>query len=163
MCQEASVHEFIGAIENQRVSQKVRGDSCEDECLLNQASCKAVANHIPTASLPPFRVKQHKLQHELALMAHKRHAAQQKLMVLQKLLTDVQSVQQKDAAKALQASKVTRQAQEKDAGYKAQMGKLQQKLERNGFSPQVKNGTMHKLTCITYKCTSAAHQLQAGI
>lgn len=71
------------------------------------------------------------------MLAHKRATAQQKQAVLQRILCDVQSAQHKEAVRAQQLAKQTRQAAEKEASYKLNMEKMTHKLEKNGFTPQV--------------------------
>lgn len=75
----------------------------------------------------------------------KRATAQQKLSVLQQVLAEVQAGQAKEAKHAAHMAKLTRQAQEKQAGYQAQMDKLRNKLERSGFKQEV--GCLAGLAC----------------
>lgn len=82
---------------------------------------------------------QRKLQRELASIRQKRATAQQKLGVLQQLMGEVQAGQHREAKQAAQQGKLTRQVQEKEASYKAQIEKLGQKLEKNGFSTEVRS------------------------
>lgn len=80
---------------------------------------------------------QRKIQCEREALAQKRRTAQQKHAILQKVHTDVQATQQKDAKNIEQVDKWTRHAQVKVAGYKRGIEKFQHKLAKNGFTQEV--------------------------
>jgi hypothetical protein len=84
-----------------------------------------------------FVVVQHKLQCERAALAQKRATAQQKVAVLQKLLSDVTAVQQHQAKHLPAKVSGARQAQEKVAYYQAHIAKAEEQLAKNGFRPEV--------------------------
>jgi len=94
---------------------------------------------LTAAHIVPCLFQQRKLQVELAALARKRRAAQQKLGALQKVLSDVQVLQGREVAKEAGSKKGIRELQEKHADYQAKCAKLASKLEKYGFKPEVSN------------------------
>jgi ribosomal protein S4 len=69
------------------------------------------------------------------------------------VLAEVQAGQAKEAKHAQHTAKLTRQAQEKQAGYQAQMDKLRHKLERSGFKQEVGGRSLLAvLVCASLAC-----------
>jgi hypothetical protein len=81
---------------------------------------------------------QHKVQQELRLIQHKRAAARQTLSVLQKVLSSVQASQEKEAKHEHSLGKQARATQERQATYPGDIMKVEQKLERHGFTEEVR-------------------------
>lgn len=84
-------------------------------------------------------LQQRKLQVELAALARKRRAAQQKLGALQKVLSDVHVLQGREVSKEAASKKTIRELQEKHADYQAKCARLASRLEKYGFKPEVGN------------------------
>jgi hypothetical protein len=81
---------------------------------------------------------QHKIRQELRLIQHKRAAARQSSSVLQKVLSSVQASQEREAKVEQHMGKQTRVVQEKQASYPADTRKYQQRLDRIGFTDEVR-------------------------
>lgn len=80
---------------------------------------------------------QRKLQRERAALAQKRVTVQQKVTVLQKLLSDVTAVQQLHAKQLPAKVSRARQAQDKEVFYEAQIAKREAQLAKHGYRPEV--------------------------